>query len=131
MQAVHFDQAIRNILEQSSRFEAGAYYFLKDALDFTVKRAEEQGNGKSRHVTASELLIGFKDLALQEYGPMAATLMEEWNIGQCSDIGDMVFELIEQGMFGKQESDEREDFKEIFTFDEAFRKPFQPKVASV
>ena len=58
---------------------------------------------------------------------MAATLLSEWNLTKCSDIGDMVFNLIEEGIFSKQESDKHSDFNEIYSFQEAFVDPFLPK----
>ena len=39
----------------------------------------------------------------------------------------MVFLLIAEGMFGKQDSDSREDFIEYFSFDDVFVTPFLPK----
>jgi uncharacterized repeat protein (TIGR04138 family) len=39
----------------------------------------------------------------------------------------MVFHLIDEQMFGKQDSDTKEDFAGAYDFDEAFVKPFQPK----
>lgn len=125
VQALRFDSAVENILLRDRRFEAGAYFLLKDALDFTLKRAREEGGGE-RHVSGGELLAGFRDYALQEFGPMAGTLLHEWGVRQCSDVGDMVFHLIEEGMFGKQDSDTKEDFHDLFDFDEAFRSPFLP-----
>ena len=87
----------------------------------------ESNDGKHRHVAASELLIGFRDLAIQEFGPMASTMMTEWGIKSCSDIGAMVFQLIEEGVFGKQDSDTLEDFSEIFPLIETLEAPFKPK----
>ena len=127
MQALRFDAAVENILKRDQRFDAGAYFFLQDALDFTLKRAKEENNGENRHVSGGELLTGFRDFALQEFGPMALTLLREWGLHACSDIGDMVFHLIEEGMFGKQDSDSREDFNEVYTFEAAFRDPFLPE----
>ncbi len=127
MQPTQFMDAVKAVLARDHRFDSGAYYFLKDALDFTVKRAMDHNEGQQRHVTASELLYGFRDLALQEFGPMASTMMNEWGVNQCSDIGSMVFELIEEGAFGKQDSDTPEDFKNIFPLEEALNAPFLPK----
>ena len=131
MQALRFDSAVDNILERDKRFDEGAYFFLKDALDFTLKRIREDNNGEERHVSGGELLLGFRDFAIQEFGPMASTLLREWGAHTCSDVGDMVFNLIEEGMFGRQDSDSKEDFSEIFDFDEAFQLPFLPKSALV
>lgn len=126
MQPTQFMDAVKVVIERDSRFDIGAYYFLKDALDFTVKRAMDNNEGQHRHVTASELLIGFRDLALQEFGPMASTMMSEWGISECSDIGSMVFELIAEGAFGKQDSDTPEDFANLFSLQETLAAPFLP-----
>jgi uncharacterized repeat protein (TIGR04138 family) len=37
----------------------------------------------------------------------------------------MVFSLIDTGIFGKSETDQREDFNDIFDFNEAFVQPFR------
>jgi uncharacterized repeat protein (TIGR04138 family) len=40
-----------------------------------------------------------------------------------------VFQLIDEGMFGKQDSDSPEDFSEIFDLDDELVRPFLPKQA--
>ncbi len=127
MQPTQFTDAVQAVILRDSRYDIGAYHFLKDALDFTVKRVMESNDGAHRHVSASELILGFRDLALQEFGPMASTLMSEWRIQSCNDIGVMVFLLIEEGAFGKQDSDTPEDFSSIFNLLETLAAPFQPK----
>ena len=127
MQPTKFTDAVEAISSEHQGYDSGAYYFLKDALDFTVRRVMESNDGKHRHVASSELLIGFRDLAIQEFGPMASTMMTEWGVKSCSDIGAMVFQLIEEGVFGKQDSDTLEDFSEIFPLIETLEAPFKPK----
>ena len=126
MQAMQFEQSIVSILKRDRRFDAQAYFFLKDALDFTLKRTTD-GGGNSRHVSGPELLEGFRDHALEQYGPMAVTLMNEWGLRKCQDVGDMVFHLIEEQVFGKQDTDKKEDFSEVFDFHEALTLPFMAK----
>lgn len=126
MQAMQFEQSVVSILKRDKRFDPHAYFFLKDALDFTLKRVAEGNGGQARHVTGPELLEGFRDCALEQFGPMASTLMHEWGVRKCQDVGDMVFHLIEEQVFGKQDSDRREDFSEIFDFEGALVKPFLP-----
>lgn len=126
MQAAQFEHAIENILRRDRRFDAHAYLFLKDALDFTLKRASELNDGQPRHVSGPELLLGFRDLALQEFGPMSSTLMSEWGLGTSRHIGEMVFQLIDEQMFGRQDSDSIEDFENVFDFEDAFVTPFRP-----
>jgi len=127
MQAMQFEQSVVAILQRDKRFDPHAYLFLKDALDFTLKRIAAAHDGVARHVSGPELLAGFRDCALEQFGPMAATLMSEWGVRKCQDVGDMVFHLIEEQVFGKQDSDRREDFMEIFDFEEAFVKPYLPR----
>ena len=127
MQAAQFEHAIESILKRDKRFDPHAYLFLKDALDFTLKRAAESNDGKSRHVSGQELLLGFRDLALQEFGPMAGTLMTEWGLTCSRNIGEMVFLLIEEQMFGRQDTDTIDDFVDVFDFEEAFVTPFVPQ----
>lgn len=127
MQQAQFETAIERIVRRDDRFDPQAYLFLKDALDFTLKRAAEGNDGQPRHVSGRELLEGFRDLALQEFGPMAATLMLEWNLRSTRNIGEMVFHLIDEQMFGKQDSDTLDDFDGIYEFDDAFTTPFLPQ----
>jgi uncharacterized repeat protein (TIGR04138 family) len=47
-------------------------------------------------------------------------------VHRCADFGEIVFNLIEYRVFSKTENDRREDFADIYDFDEAFVKPFQP-----
>lgn len=127
MQAMQYEQSVLSILRRDKRFDPHAYFFLKDALDFTLKRIAEGNGGQARHVSGPELLDGFRDFALEQFGPMASTLMTEWGVRKCQDVGDMVFLLIEEQVFGKQDSDRREDFSGKFDLEEALVTPFLPK----
>jgi uncharacterized repeat protein (TIGR04138 family) len=124
MQAVQFEESVSSILRRDSRYDGQAFLFLKDSLDFTLKRILGENGGQPRHVSGRELLEGFRDHALQQFGPMAATLMDEWGVKESRDVGNMVFLMIEEQIFGKQESDSPEDFDNVFDFRKAFREPF-------
>ena len=127
MQAMQFEQSVVAILKRDPRFDAQAYFFLKEALDFTLKRSAEANGGQPRHVSGPELLAGFRDFSLDQFGPMASTLMGEWGVRKCQDVGDMVFLLIDEQVFGKQDTDRPEDFSEVFDFQESLVRPFLPK----
>ncbi|NQT93736.1 MAG: hypothetical protein HQ559_13330 [Lentisphaerae bacterium] len=83
-------------------------------------------NSKKRHVSGAELLDGLRVYALQEFGPMAVTVLNAWGIRATDDIGDIVFQLVESGVLGKTDEDRRDDFAGVYDFDEAFTKPFLP-----
>lgn len=127
MHASAFQDAISAIVERDPRFEPDAFLFLKEVLDYTVKKHKESEDGHTRHVSGPELLTGFRDFAQEQFGPMAHTLLREWGIRECSHVGEMVFALIEEQVFGKQDSDSIEDFSNIYEFEEAFVRPFQPE----
>jgi uncharacterized repeat protein (TIGR04138 family) len=126
MHPMNFEESVAAILRRESRYDGQAYFFIKDSLDYTLKRFLEENGGQMRHVSGKELLEGFRDHALEQYGPMAATLMDEWGVKECRDVGNMVFLMIEEQVFGKQESDKPEDFDKVFDFRRALREPFLP-----
>lgn len=127
MQKIGFEEAVAEIRRRDGRYDSDAYAFLKDALDLSMRaKREREGEGYS-HVSGRELLFGVRDLALEEFGPMAATVLEIWGVTCSEDIGEMVFQLINTGAFGKSEDDSLEDFGEVFSFEEVFRDPFRPR----
>lgn len=127
MQKIGFEEAVVEIRRRDGRYDPDAYAFLKDALDHSVRAKREREGGEYPHVSGRELLFGIRDLALEEFGPMAATVLEIWGVTCSEDIGEMVFQLIDIGAFGKSEDDSLEDFGEVFSFTEAFRDPFRPR----
>jgi len=129
MPAPDFSEVVALIRKEDPRFDRKAYDFVRLGLDHTVKELKKQNakrTGEKAHVSGPELLGGLRDYALDQYGPLAKTVLNSWGVTRCSDFGDIVFNLIEYNVFSKTENDRREDFSEIFTFDEAFVKPFQP-----
>jgi len=127
MHEISFEDAVQVICERDKRLDRDAYYFLREALDATVKTLRSDETPEHQHVNGGELLDGLRDHALEKFGPMAATVLESWGVRSTDDIGRMVFQLIEIGAFGQSEEDRPEDFANRYSFDEAFRAPFRPK----
>ena len=126
MQKIGFAEALDSIVASDPRYQRDAYVFLRDALDFTTKQQKKVKGLTVRHVTGPELLDGARQYALKEFGPMVMTVFDNWGIHSCEDIGNMVFNLIGAGIFGKTEEDSIEDFKNVYDFGEVFVKPFAP-----
>lgn len=127
MAGKNFHEVIRLIRKEDDRYEAGAYLFLRRALDHTLKEiCERESSRRPRHVTGQELCVGIRDYALQEYGPMTRTLLENWGIHRTEDFGQMVYNLVEFGIFGKTETDSLSDFERVYDFEVAFSEPFRP-----
>ena len=77
--------------------------------------------------TGQELLEGIKEFALNAFGPLAFTVFSEWGIHTTEDFGEIVFNLVDAGRLGKTESDSRDDFKQVYDFNDVFVKPYEPR----
>lgn len=124
-----FAEIVGLICKEDSRYDRKAYDFIRLGLDHTVKELKKKAGDKtarSRHVSGPELLQGLRVYALDQFGPMTKTVLNSWGVTRCTDFGEIVFNLIEYNVFSKTEEDRREDFSDIYTFEEAFVKPFLP-----
>jgi len=129
MHEANFDEGIDLLLLKDPRYRRDAYLLVRDALDYTKKslsRREGVPLSDNEHVTGQELLSGVREYVLAQFGPMAITVMEEWGITRCEDFGEIVFNIVEAGLFSKTDTDSRTDFQNGYDFDDAFRKPFLP-----
>lgn len=126
MSHLPFPDAVKKIMLTDKRFSPAAYDFIRRSLDQSLRKFGKNEEPKPSHVRGHQLLEGFRALALQEFGPLAKTVLNEWGIENCAQVGDIVFQLVQYGVLGKSETDRPEDFQEIWTFTEAFVLPFQP-----
>lgn len=123
----NFNDVIAAIVREDSRYDKAAYYFVRQALDHTLKKVLPDPKRQGRHVSGRELLAGIREFSLEQFGPMSYTLLQHWGIHKTEDFGDIVFNLVEYGVLGKTEQDSPEDFQEIYDFREAFLDPYAPK----
>ena len=130
MQKLDFGEKLEGIVRQDTRYDREAYLFLRDALDFTIK-ARKKAKEPDEHVTGQQLLEGIRHYALKQFGPMVPTVFEYWGVRRGSDFGEMVFNFIRVGIFGKTDTDSIDDFKGSYSFHDAFIAPFLPEKAPV
>ena len=121
------DQAIAKLREQNPKYAPAAYHFIRRSLDHSLRKLRRGEADRPAHVSGKELLEGFRDLALEEFGPLAKTVLEDWGLTRCSEVGEVVFQLVGMGVLGKNEEDKFEDFAELWSFAEAFEQPFRPQ----
>ena len=121
MNELSIEELLENIVLEDNRYSVDAYHFVREGLDFTVKSLRSP-----RHVNGGELLNGIREYALDEYGPMAKRVLAEWGITCCTDIGCIVFNLVNVGLLGKTEDDSLEDFEKGYDFNDAFLQPYRP-----
>jgi uncharacterized repeat protein (TIGR04138 family) len=124
MADITFEEAIRRATQRDSRYTAGAYEFVRDALHVSVEKF--RGGDEAQHVSGQELLEGVKDLALKEFGPMALTILNTWGLKAGIDVGNIVYNLIDVGYFGRSEGDTLDDFIDGNDWEQSFALPFLP-----
>ncbi|MCE9532162.1 MAG: hypothetical protein K8T89_13735 [Planctomycetes bacterium] len=114
---------VSEIVRHDPRYASEAYEFLFEALAHTQQMLDrvpvkvEPDPGPQYHVSGPELLRGACDLALQEFGLLAKTVFHQWGIHRTDDIGEIVFNLIEAELLSKTDSDDRNDFHDVFDLD--------------
>jgi uncharacterized repeat protein (TIGR04138 family) len=127
MAKINFVEVVEKICESDLRFSTDAYHFVQEGLNHTLKSLKRGGQHAHRHVSGQELLHGLREFALKEYGPMSKAVLNEWGIKTTDDIGQIVFNLVNASVLGKNDTDSPSDFKNVFNFDDAFVKPFIPR----
>ena len=127
MAKINFAETVEQICEKDLRFSSDAYHFVQEGLNHTLKSLKRGSQHAHRHVSGQELLYGLREFALKEYGPMSKAVLNEWGVKATDDFGQIVFNLVNGGVLGKNETDSPNDFKNVFSFEDAFVKPFVPR----
>ena len=105
------------ILKKDDRYDSRAYDFVLEVIHFASTDAKG-------HVTGQELLNYFRDMALDAYGPLTYTVLNDWGVRCCEDVGAIVFNLYDAKRISKTDSDSPEDFVGGFNFKHEFLDPF-------
>lgn len=85
----------------------------------------DESDEPERHVSGQELCEAMRQYAHEQYGYLAKNVLNHWSIFSTSDFGEIVFNLIEIEQMRKTPHDRREDFDNVFDFDEGFQHSFQ------
>lgn len=113
------DGVMDRIRMRESRYDEQAYLFVLSALEFSQAKLDAR-----RHINAAELASSCRELALERFGLMSRIVLEHWGIRATSDLGEIVFTLVELGFLVKQPNDSREEFAGLFDFSAAFEREY-------
>ena len=128
MRNERFDDAVNAILSTDTRYPREAYTLITAALALRGLHADRRPHDdgpEGPHVTGKQLAEGLRDYMLSEFGPFAKGLLDDLNIRSTDDIGELVYNLIDVGAFGKTDRDKKSDFHAVYDFEEAFVLPFR------
>lgn len=116
-----------DIVEKDSRYAPAAYFFVFEALRYAQQELEmgSTREGEEHHVTGKELCEAVRQLALEQFGYMAKCVLNSWGVQSTSDIGVIVFNLIEAEQMKKTPHDRREDFDDVFDFESDLQQNFK------
>ena len=128
---------ILQLLKKDPRYKLEAYQFVREALDY-AQHALGMGSGKpvrpgeepppEAHLTGQQLCEAIRRYALEQYGYMARVVLSSWGVHSTGDFSEIVYNLIDIKEMRKSEADRREDFDDVYDFEEAFVRQFEIKV---
>jgi uncharacterized repeat protein (TIGR04138 family) len=126
------EDRITEVRRRDRRFGRNAYFFVLDALDYTMLQlGRDELTGEERHVGARELLAGIQEYAVDQFGAMASLVFEQWGARTSEDFGEVVFNLIDAGLLSRRPQDTRLDFIGAADFMRAFAEKRRERLASI
>lgn len=141
-------QAMYKLLQRDPRYKLEAYQFVREALAFAQEHMSllepaasettaspagealepqveaEEMLSSGRHITGQQLCQACRLYGLQQYGYLTSMVLANWGVRSTSDFGEIVYNLIQIQQMRKSESDSREDFDNVYSFDTAFEPQF-------
>jgi uncharacterized repeat protein (TIGR04138 family) len=113
------DELLRRIRAIDGRYHERAYLFVLAALEYCQRKRKVRG-----HIRGDELAWACRDLAQEQFGLTSRTVLSYWGIDDTSDIGRIVFVLIDVGLLMPNDEDRQEDFGAVYDFEEAFEEEY-------
>jgi len=113
------DDLFERLSATHDRYHPQAYAFVLAALEYSQLRRPARG-----HIGGGELAWACRDLARDQFGLTAATVLSHWGVHSTRDLGRIVYQLIDAGLLISQPQDRIEDFDGVFEFTEAFEREY-------
>lgn len=124
------------LLSEDRRYKLDAYQFIGAGLEFAQEvlklgqtkehpfRDDDDERPPQRHVTGQDLCWALRRLAHEQYGFLAKLVLARWGIHCTSDFGEIVYNLIKIGKMSQSNGDRREDFDNVYDFEQTLVKEF-------
>src|SRR4051812_33129121 len=116
---------VARMLAADRRYKLQAYVFVFEALNYADgilhlgrKPGGEDAAETERHLTGQQLCEAIRLYALDQFGLMAKCVFNSWGVFKTGDFGEIVFNLIRIKQMKKTKQDRREDFDDVFNFDQ-------------
>ena len=134
------DKSLKDVVRELDLYPIEAFRFVQEGLSHIVREMHVQPTGSSaggaagasgggtevaRHITGQQLCEGLRQYALVQWGLLARTVLQRWNITCTLDFGRIVFALVEAGHMQKTDEDTIEDFRNVYDFRTAFERGYR------
>jgi len=110
------DHRMVSMLRADARYSWEAYEFTRRAVTYASDVVFATGT----HVSGKELLEAIRRLGPDRYGVLTREVFASWGVHATDDFGEIVFNLVDARLLSKTDEDSREDFRAVYSFDEAF-----------
>ncbi len=116
------EQQLTELVRSDGRYPLEAYAFLHEGLARAVRQChgDEAAANRPRHVSGQQLCWSLRDEAVERWGMLARMVLGRWRIRATLDFGQMVYLLVNNNLMQKTDDDSLEDFRDVYTFDDAF-----------
>tara|TARA_Y100000588_G_scaffold306033_1_gene329559 strand:+ start:1910 stop:2314 length:405 start_codon:yes stop_codon:yes gene_type:complete len=112
---------LEKLVKEDGRFKKEAYYFLYEALQYTVDKMDKTHlPDDERHISGKELLYGISEYAMDQFGPLTLAVLHHWGVHQTRNFGEIVFNLVDANLMSKTENDCIDDFDNVYDFADEF-----------
>ncbi len=112
--------ALRAAMAENPRYNPDAYLFVCEGVNYTCSKL-----GGRHDVSGRELCEGLCELALEQFGYLAPTVLRHWGVARTEDFGEIVFSLVEHGLLGKSPKDSKTDFQGVFDLPQTLRERYR------
>ncbi|CAN5253860.1 hypothetical protein BH11PLA2_BH11PLA2_30500 [soil metagenome] len=130
------DAKLFDLARSDQRYAYEAYEFVCEAVTYTQERLgkivesefvpeEDDEPAADPHVSGEELLRGGCELAVRDFGLMAPLVFRRWGMFTTDDFGEIVFRLIESDKLSRSDSDDPQDFHEVFDLHQALSEGYE------
>jgi uncharacterized repeat protein (TIGR04138 family) len=111
-----------------------ALQYAQEVLSMPAQEAASEKTGSKvpkteHHLTGQQLCEAIRVYAVEQYGYLAQTVLNNWGIHTTGDFGEIVYNLIRIEEMRKSKHDRREDFDDQYNFDDAFQPVFHLNTA--
>lgn len=123
---------MQELLAEDQRFKLEGYQFIREALQYAHENIPseavqdpESDRPVPHHVSGQQLCESCRRYAIDQYGYLAKIVLDNWGIRSTGDFGELVYNLIRIEQMRKSDTDRREDFDDVYNFDDAFEPEFE------